>query len=686
MIQPSLRSTGRSSSLTDTVERAFARGVESLERRQEPDGHWAGDYGGPNFLLPGLVITFHITGRWPSEQRRANMVRYLRSIQRPDGGFGLHIEDDSTVLGTALNYTALRLLGVEADDPDAARARARLHALGGAEGIPTWGKWWLAVLAVYRWEGVPPLLPELYLLPEAFPAHPSRLWCHTRQVFLPMSYGYGRRLTAPLDDAIEALREELFVTDWKSIRWTALRYRVASADLHTPHTPWLTLANRVQSWVDGSVPQGLRERACAKVREHMRHQDETTHYLTIGPVSKAMHTLIAWFDGDAEAFDAHIERVEDYLWDAPEGTKMQGYNGSQLWDCAFAVLAVLEGEGDAPSATSKRVLSRAHRYLDAQQVRADIPDGRRYYRSPIEGSWPFSTAEQTWTVSDCTAEALKAALRMENRVETPIPRARTRAAVDFLLAGQNPDGGWSEYERARVGDWIEGLNAAEVFGPIMRAYSYVECTSACMQALDAHRAVDLSYRSEAIETSIARGLEFVRSRQRSDGGFVGGWGLCFSYGTWFGIDAMKLRNLPEDRARIARAARFLLSKQRPDGLWSESYRGSVERRWIDHEDALPVQSGWALLGLMSARRALSDTEWALSERLRTATERGIRALVDAQNAEGHLGPKRDQRRVQYNVHDPLRQLPPCHAVVGARALSSNCTGLKFAHGCWPERR
>jgi hypothetical protein len=27
------------------------------------DGHWAGDYGGPMFLIPGLMIALHTTGR-----------------------------------------------------------------------------------------------------------------------------------------------------------------------------------------------------------------------------------------------------------------------------------------------------------------------------------------------------------------------------------------------------------------------------------------------------------------------------------------------------------------------------------------------------------------------------------------------------------------------------------------------
>ena len=56
----------------------------------------------------------------------------------------------------------MRLLGVDRDDPDIVRARAQLHKLGGATGIPSWGKFWLSVLNVYNWDGVNTLLPELW--------------------------------------------------------------------------------------------------------------------------------------------------------------------------------------------------------------------------------------------------------------------------------------------------------------------------------------------------------------------------------------------------------------------------------------------------------------------------------------------------------------------------------------------
>ena len=44
--------------------------------------------------------------------------------------YSRHTEGPPTVFGCALNYSALRLLGVSADDPDLVKARNLLHRLG----------------------------------------------------------------------------------------------------------------------------------------------------------------------------------------------------------------------------------------------------------------------------------------------------------------------------------------------------------------------------------------------------------------------------------------------------------------------------------------------------------------------------------------------------------------------------
>lgn len=68
---------------------------------------------------------------------------------------------------------------------------------------------WAFFLEERPWHNL--LLLLLFLPPRLFPswmpAHPSTLWCHCRQVYLPMSYCYAVRLTAAEDSLIRSLRQ-----------------------------------------------------------------------------------------------------------------------------------------------------------------------------------------------------------------------------------------------------------------------------------------------------------------------------------------------------------------------------------------------------------------------------------------------------------------------------------------------
>lgn len=68
-------------------------------------------------------------------------------------------------------------------------------------------------------------------------------------------------------------------------------------------------------------------------------------------------------------------------------------------------------------------------------------------------------------------------------------------------------------------------------------YTYVECTSACMQALVEFCEHFPDYRAAEIKQAIQDGLNFICSRQLPDGSWEGSWGVCFTYAAWFGLEA-----------------------------------------------------------------------------------------------------------------------------------------------------
>ncbi|WP_223643520.1 2,3-oxidosqualene cyclase [Corallococcus sp. EGB] len=599
------------------------RALDVLARTQEADGSWKGDYSGPLFLGPVHVAGLYVMGRTPEGPVRDGMVAFMRAHQNADGGWGLDVESPSLVFTSVLNYVALRLLGIGADDPGLVRARAWFLPRGGALASASWGKSILALLGVYEYEGLAPVPPELWLLPRALPFHPSRLWCHCRMVYLPMGWLYGRRARAREAPLLAELRRELYPQPYADVDWKAARGRVAPTDGYSPHGLALRAVHRALALYERFHSKRLRARALDESLALIRGEDEATHFICIGPINKVLD-MVVWHVArpDGPEVRAHLERLPDYLQHTSKGITVNGYNSSQLWDTAFAVQAlVASGE----TAGSRDTLARAGRYLEAQQVLEDSPDAARHYRHPSRGGWPFSTRAHGWPISDCTAEALKACLLLEPLGLNRVPRERLEQAVAFILSLQNRDGGWATYERQRGPRWLERFNPSDVFAGIMVDPSYVECTSACVQALAAWRG---AFPDAPVARPIARGADFLRRQQRPDGGWEGSWGVCFSYGTWFGVTGLVAAGARADDSALRKAVAFLKAHQRGDGSWSETIQACRERRWVEGRSGHAVTTSWALLSLVAAGEADAD-----------ATRRGVAWLRAWQETEGAWPPE-----------------------------------------------
>lgn len=144
-------------------------------------------------------------------------------------------------------------------------------------------------------------------------------------------------------------------------------------------------------------------------------EDEDTGYQTIGPVSKAFNLVARYArEGpDSEAFKLHVAKIDDFLWLGKDGLMMCGTNGSQLWDLAFLAQAVTE-TGLAEEPGNAECLNGMLDWLDKAQIRTNSKHYPHDFRHQTKGAWAFSTPEQGYTVSDTTAEGLKAAIALQN--------------------------------------------------------------------------------------------------------------------------------------------------------------------------------------------------------------------------------------------------------------------------------
>ncbi|KAG6302523.1 hypothetical protein E4U09_002790 [Claviceps aff. purpurea] len=587
---------------------AAGNALHFFEKLQQPSGHWACEYGGPMFLLAGVVVSWYVT-KTPIPSAYATAIKdYLAARAHPeDGGWGLHIEGESTVFGITLNYMVLRLVGVDPETPLMVKARGTLHKLGGAVNAPHWAKFWLATLGVASWDIVNPVPPEVWLLPDWVPISPWRWWIHMRQVFLPMGYIYSKRWTCEETDIVRGLRDEMFTEPHAEINWAAHRNSIAPGDNYHPKSWLLNAANWffVNLWNPYLRPNFIKQWAEDWVSQLVDMEDANTDYLDLAPVNAAINTVLCYIRDGPEAISVkrHLERLDECLWVTQEGMLCNGTNGVQCWDTAFLIQGVF-GAGLQNDEKWRPMLVRALEYLERQQIRDDCVDQVTCYRQSRKGGWPFSNRDQGYGVSDCISEALKAIILLQkvSDFKEVLEDQRIFDAVDTLLFYQNDNGACSSYEARRAGEYMEMLNAAEVFGRIMIEYDYPECTTACVTALSLFQKYWPQYRAKEISLFIKRATNWIKSNQRIDGSWYGSWGICFTYATMFALESMASIKETYGNSKISkRGCDFLISKQRADGGWSESYKGCETMEYHEHPmGSLVVQTSWALIGLIEA--------------------------------------------------------------------------------------
>ncbi|KAI9148933.1 CcqE [Paramyrothecium foliicola] len=612
---------------------AANQGASFLSQLQLPSGQWASECTGPNFLLPCVIIAWYVTGTPIPPAYATEIRRYLLSKQRTeDGGWGWHVEAQSSAIATALNYVVLRLLGASPEDPRLVKARDLLHSWGGATYAPGIGKYWLCVLGVMKWDCVNPFLPEFWLAPDSDPTAPRKWYIHTRTNFTSMSYVWSKQWSYPGDSITQQLRKELYPQAYDTIDFAAHRSNLAEVDNNYPKWWVVNLMN----WLTVSVyipyirKRATVETAEQRVWELIKAEDENTEYIGLSPLSKAVN-LIACFihDGpDSASVKAHKATMTQYFWMTSEGMACNLSDGIQVWDTSLAIQAIA-ATGLEEKPKYQNAVIQAHGFLEDHQLQENVKDQEKCYRWHRKGGWPFSTKYQGYMISECTGEGLRSILQLQeiSRLDLPkpLPLERLQDAVDCLLNLQNDTGGFAVYEKRQGSLNLAWLEMGEFSGKTMATYDYVECTTAVVSALAWFGKFYPKYRAEEIETVKRRGLDFIKRSQKPHGGWYGAWGVCFVYAGFFALETLALSGETYgNSAHSKKGCDFLISKQKEDGGWGESYRSFREEEYIDHEYSQVVQTAWVCLGLMYAE--YPDKE---------PIKRGLRLIMSRQQVKGN---------------------------------------------------
>ncbi|GMG20257.1 unnamed protein product [Ambrosiozyma monospora] len=459
-----------------------------------------------------------------------------------------------------------------------------------------------------------------------------RWWVHTRAIYIALGYLSTAKSQCELDPLLIEIRKEIYTKDFDAIDFSKHRNNVCGVDLYYPHTSLLNLANKVMSTYEKWVrPNWLLKYSNKKAYELVLKELKNTEYLGIAPVSAAFNAIVLYIEQGKESDDFRkaMDRIQEELFLGPMGMTVMGTNGSQVWDCAFAVQYYFVA-GLAELDEYHETIVNSFKFLIRSQFDTECVKGS--FRDKRTGAWPFSTKEQGYTVTDCTAESIKAIVMVMKSekyqdVHSLYDMNKLKAAIDVLLSLQNVGsfefGSFSTYESIKANPLLELLNPAEVFGNIMVEYPYVECTDSSVLGL-VYFSKFFDYRSKEIEIAVNRAIDYIVNSQAPDGSWYGCWGICFTYAGMFALEALSEHGqYYENNEAVRKGCDFLASRQLADGGWGESMKSSETHTYISTKNSLVVQTAWALIGLLLAKYPNKKV-----------IDRGVKILLERQLASG----------------------------------------------------
>ena len=215
-----------------------------------------------------------------------------------------------------------------------------------------------------------------------------------------------------LNPLLQTVREEIYVQPFSSIRFEDHSSTVAATDMKVMPSMILKLAYPLlRIWDTYLRPTWLHREVNHRLRDLIRRHDENTAYNDMVSTDQGLIMAMLYFDEGEESINLakHRERFPKFLWQGAEGMTVSSTDGAQVWDTALSVLAVVEA-GLVQDARFREAMLKALGFLERQQLREDLTDP---YRQPRKGGWSFSTKTNGFLASDCSGEAMKAVLLLQ---------------------------------------------------------------------------------------------------------------------------------------------------------------------------------------------------------------------------------------------------------------------------------
>jgi squalene-hopene/tetraprenyl-beta-curcumene cyclase len=268
---------------------------------------------------------------------------------------------------------------------------------------------------------------------------------------------------------------------------------------------------------------------------------------------------------------------------------------SPVWDTVLSCHALFE----AASREAEESAYKGLTWLKNRQVLEVRGDWAQKRSNVAPGGWAFQYANPYYPDVDDTAVVVMAMDRAaagDGRRRHEFAEAIARGR-DWIIGLQSRNGGWGAFDVDNDYQYLNNIPFSD-HGALLDPPT-ADVTARCVSML-AQLGKGAAH-SPGIQSSLTRGLTYLRRTQEKDGSWFGRWGMNYIYGTWSVLCALNAAGVDRHAPEVRKAVEWLLSIQNPDGGWGEdgeSYK--LDYRGYERAPSTASQTSWALLGLIAA--------------------------------------------------------------------------------------